>query len=524
MWTVKRKHPNGFLSNYQRDSVSLPPELIQLEKIVKKLADKTQLQAIKTEKETILPDKVNSFAFPEIAEDISNLNLYVFRMHPINIEMNLSGVELKGKDLVYVILSEEKQIEATFVLFTLLAGFFKLSIKNLNIFVDEKTNLSDIIDLPEHIYLPLIFLSKLVDRPPVFDYSACVLNNWSLIDKTKSISLENIKIHKTFTNLSSEEWFYKIHVVIEAYGGSAVEKILQIEHYLSKEEDFLTCLENLEDDLNFISGAINLMKHTFSRMNEKCRDSAFYNKIRPWLSGFKDREVLYGGASGAQSSLLPFLDAFFGVPYLNSNKQTKETEKFIKNIKRFRSHMPKIHRELVSKYETNANLQIRNFFSKVENYEVQVENPQSGSWIKPLFFEERARAEKSEVEIKLLVAKISYNRCIQSMLQFRRMHLGFSTMFITRQAKKTEQKQKIKEAEKGTGGTTFSKHFMEHIDATRSCLYKVEDSGKEIDLDCEEVLKQVSQNKSGFYSFNVFEQITDQIEKAKQFIQSIDYE
>ena len=74
--------------------------------------------------------------------------------------------------------------------------------------------------------------------------------------------------------------------------------------------------------LRSVRDALRAAGATLKRMPERCNDAEFYSVVRPFLQGWPAGGVVYAaegsaqthqGASGAQSSLLPAVDAWLGV-------------------------------------------------------------------------------------------------------------------------------------------------------------------------------------------------------------------
>lgn len=501
--------------------------------------------------------------------------------------------EYGSSTCIYVSLFTELEQEAAFTLFAILASAY------VNNPIPNKAKEIVPIRLPKCIAFPLHQLSVKIGRQPIWDYAGCVLSNWSLVDKTKAISLENIEILRTLTNLTCEVWFYKIHVVIEAYGGQAVKEILKIYELVRKCSNrietyktdinsinkLVTRLEIIKESLETIAACVQLMKLTFSRMSEQCKDTDFFEVLRPWLAGWPKQGVIYegvdetpqvhGGGSGAQSSLLPSLDALIGVSYMkkvnlidkeNAEKAVGQTKKntskselyeFVKTLKRFRKHMPREHASLLDTLESEPCVRnivalcnevvkcyVPNLYNpEIEDFEEFVNTDKTFVTEKkiksagersyesislPLFLRERQRMEVAKLQTRVHEIKVSYNYAIESMLSFRRMHVGFATMYITRQAKKmaeksatktVKEKQEIKDKAKiGTGGSSFTKHFMSHIQDTRKCLYKIDGKPRnEYDVDVELVTDTHEQQ-----SLKNFEALREHIVQVKALRHIVD--
>ena len=75
--------------------------------------------------------------------------------------------------------------------------------------------------LPSTLAIPFVQLSAQVKRPPTLSYTNTQLTNWRRLDPAGDISVENIKAVQMFQSLPDEEWFWVLHIVIEARGAPA---------------------------------------------------------------------------------------------------------------------------------------------------------------------------------------------------------------------------------------------------------------------------------------------------------------
>mmetsp|Transcript_25261 Transcript_25261/g.30834 ORF Transcript_25261/g.30834 Transcript_25261/m.30834 type:complete len:576 (+) Transcript_25261:152-1879(+) len=468
--------------------------------------------------------------------------------------------------------------EAAFSLFGILAGGY---VHALSATGREEED-TKTIEIPACVAVPFRRLSMSVGRLPIWDYAGCVLSNWKIKDSTRSVSLENIEILRTFTNLEAEKWFYKIHVVIEAYGGQAMAAVFKARaaaklansqkmKHLYLVQDLVPLASEVNECLKRLSACVQMMKLTFSRMPEKCKAEDFYNIVRPWLAGWPSRGVVYGvpdddnaevdnkakaitqvlgGGSGAQSSLMPCLDAFLGVKYApdDGSAACPGMKKFIEQLQKYRLHMPIEHCHLIQTLE-KENVGIRSFLSHCNNvvgiwypskkdkemeephnndneYKGDIDNTQDGNGSSEFFMDsipmvhrEQQRMEALKLSIELYELKKNYNQVVETMLSFRRMHVGFATLYISRQAKdlartasEIDGAKILENAAVGTGGSTFAKHLMHHIDDTRQCLYKIR-SPPIPEIDIEERLQLDREPEKSWYSYGMYEALQDHIDK-----------
>jgi len=363
--------------------------------------------------------------------------------------------------------------------------------------------------LPATIAVPLKVLAARVDRQPILDYAGCVLTNWKLIDELRPLSLENIQILRTFTRLRAEEWFYMVHVVIEHHGGEAIQRLFEIEKLVQSAD-----LDSMEEETEFkdierviacadrLCDALRQMNGVLSKMGVHCDQFQFYNIVRPWLSSWPDVGVIYAtangdtdnlapevysGGSGAQSSLMPCFDHFFGIKHGKAGKPSQISEedrvKFVKSLRRYQGYMPRTHREAIEKLgEGNI---MREYIGLLDDLSANLKRKSVNPEL-PIFVSEQYRMKYVNISKLIVRVKKSYNFCIEEVLNFRRKHIGMAISYINGQTNKrvkelrasgrTEEADKLAEmGAVGTGGSMFHKHLMQHVNDTRSCLYAIHD-------------------------------------------------
>ena len=279
--------------------------------------------------------------------------------------------------------------------------------------------------IPKNISKTWYKISQKLDRPPILSYASYALNNWKLQDVNKPFDLENIRILQNFLGGMDEDWFIMIHIAIEHEAKEILNNLKT--YYLDKNED-QSYLENALVSIKKINQIMN-------RMPEKCDPFIYYNRVRPYIFGWKNNPATpngviyegveeYGGTSqlfrgetGAQSSIVPALDALLGVNH--SNDPLKEY------LDEMRLYMPKEHRNLLNDLDQWS------------------ENNRSNSI-----------TEDSSVVLS--------DEIIKEVHAFRNKHLEYARIYIHEQSLSNQNNSNVV----GTGGTPFMKYLDKHLQET----------------------------------------------------------
>lgn len=258
--------------------------------------------------------------------------------------------------------------------------------------------------IPATISIPWIKVAKALNRKPILSHSSVVLNNWRRLDLNRPIQLDNLSTLCQFHGGLDESWFYLVTVEIEQTGAKAIPLLLETMKYVA-EEEFSKASNCLEQVNLILSALIVVLKKIYTN----CDPHIFYLRVRPFLASFEEIEYRgsglplqsHHGGSAAQSSLLQFFDAAFGIEY--KNQSTKAY------LRLMRHHMPMKHAAFLAYIENTS--KIRNCTSKSKKLE-QV-----------------------------------YKKSIDLLIEFRNEHLKMVALYIMKQSKKTQS------TAKGTGGT-----------------------------------------------------------------------
>ena len=229
-----------------------------------------------------------------------------------------------------------------------------------------------------------------MEVPPVGTYAAEVLWNFKPLFADEDIdNIENLAILNTFTGAIDESWFYLVSVAIEARSAPILPLVLTaIEAARKNDTHTVTaCLRAFAERLDELGTLLQ-------RMHESCDPQVFYNRIRPFLAGWKNMAEAglphgvfyetgteneeyrqYAGGSNAQSSVLQFFDIALGIQHRpTGEKQDDVLEKGLQGsvpppkhnfLLEMRKYMPGSHRRFLEDVTRVAN--IREYVEKHTN-------------------------------------------------------------------------------------------------------------------------------------------------------------
>ena len=287
--------------------------------------------------------------------------------------------------------------------------------------------------IPRNIAEPWFHVSSQLGRPPVLSYASYALDNWARIDRKQPVAIDNLRILQNFLAGADEDWFILIHVDIEAKAAEAIRAIPGAVQ-AAADEDQAALTDALED----ISTSLAKMIVTLRRMPEYCDPYIYYHRVRPYIHGWKNNPavpdgVIYDGVefykgkpkqfrgeTGAQSGIIPALDAVLGVAHERDELRTYLME--------MRDYMPSGHRAFVEAVERQST--VRDFVSG------------GGADHKPLV--------------------TAYNNCLEGVEEFRSIHMEFAASYIFKQAQNASSNPNAV----GTGGTPFMPYLKKHRDET----------------------------------------------------------
>ncbi len=285
--------------------------------------------------------------------------------------------------------------------------------------------------LPAVLAVPWHQVALGLGRPPVLSYSSYALHNYFRFDPSREIECGNLALIQNFLGGVDEEWFILIHVEIERKAGPALAALGACLDAAGEND-----AERLESLMLQVESSVRAMHATLRRMPEWCEPFVYYHRVRPYIHGWKNHPDLpdgvvyegveaYGGRpqqfrgeTGAQSAIVPALDAMIGVGHKEDFLSTY--------LKEMRTYMPPAHRSFIEALEGRGS--VRPFVQ---------------------------RAGRSGLTS-------AYNACVECLESFRALHLEYAATYIFQQAQ-TDAKNPHAV---GTGGTPFMDYLKKHRDET----------------------------------------------------------
>ncbi len=286
--------------------------------------------------------------------------------------------------------------------------------------------------LPANLAIPIVALADHLGLAPLLPYSGYVLDNWYRLDKAGGITLDNIAMHQNFYGGQDENWFVLVHVAIEATAGRALQ--LATELVTASNAQDADEVERLLTEMNTVWDAMNAH---FDRMPERCDPYIYFNRVRPYIHGWKNNPAMpdgliyegverfggqpqaYRGQTGSQSSIVPAMDALFQVVH-----QSDPLREFLDELHAYR---PPQHRAFIDALRGQSHLRD---FAKTQNSGV----------------------------------KNAFNVCVEQVARFRSRHLEYAASYINKQASSGAGN----DTDVGTGGTPFMRYLKKHRDENRA--------------------------------------------------------
>ena len=289
--------------------------------------------------------------------------------------------------------------------------------------------------LPSTLAKPIWMLAGRLGEKPLLSYSAYVLDNWGRIDRRGPVALDNLFMIQNFLAGQDEAWFVLVHVAIEARAGAMIAQAPGLIEAAAGRDAAAA-----ELGLSAVAAVWDEINGVFDRMPERCDPYIYFHRVRPYIHGWKDNPALgaglvyegvaetrgepqtFRGQTGAQSSIVPALDALLGLRHAQDPLRTYLDE--------LHAYRPPAHRRLID--SVRAQSRLRDFVASAG---------------RPTLRE-------------------AYNACVTGLARFRARHLEYAASYIHRQARDSAGNA----TDVGTGGTPFMTYLKKHRNETAAQL------------------------------------------------------
>lgn len=311
--------------------------------------------------------------------------------------------------------------------------------------------------LPRAVAVPWCAVAEALGRRPVLTYASFNLHNWRRIDAEGPVALDNTCRCNNFLGGLDEEWFSAVHVAIEARSGEAVVSAADAVRLCAR-TDFSSrpgAASDATRKLEVAAASIEDSIAILERMGERCDPYIYNERVRVFMSGWTAdampeegltyegvegvprtetaargdgkgggrggwRTEAYFGETGAQSSVVPALDAALGVGF--------SEDELLPYLLAMREYMPPRHAEFIRALERAPSLR-------------------------------DAVVASGDAELQE-----AYNRCIEGLVHFRKLHFELAYTYVR------QWDQRPDEEIKGTGGTPFMPYLKKHRRTTFETL------------------------------------------------------
>lgn len=273
--------------------------------------------------------------------------------------------------------------------------------------------------IPAGLAVPLYDVASTLGRTPVLSYDAYALHNWHRLDPEAAMRPHQLDSNVNFVDLPDERWFIVIHVAIESAAGPALAAIGRAQQAIVNGDD-----DGVHRALRTIEESLHEIVTLLDRMPEHNHPEQYGRGFRPYLDAltnvtFEGVDALDGpqsfrGASGAQSSIFPALDAGIGIDH--------GANPLVAHLEALHADMPPAHRAFIQAAADGPDI--------------------------------RAYARDADDEVRE-----AFNECLDRMVRFRELHRDVVQTYLA---------DELGEAE-GTGGTPYGRFLSMFVDNTREC-------------------------------------------------------
>jgi indoleamine 2,3-dioxygenase len=285
--------------------------------------------------------------------------------------------------------------------------------------------------IPASVAVPWCAVAQRLQRPPVLSYASYALDNWRRLDPSGPLELGNLAILQNFLGGADEDWFILVHLEIEARAARVLRELGPACACAGQGD-----AAGLSARLEAIGLGLESLCQSLGRMPELCDPYVYYQRVRPYIHGWKDHPLLpdgviyqgvatfgerpqrFRGETGAQSGIVPALDAALGV--------THAADPLRAYLAEMRDYMPRGHREFLAALEAAPSVRATVLASADPDL------------------------------------RVAYDDCLRWLESFRSTHLDYAARYIHQQ----RPSGGANPTAVGTGGTPFMAYLRKHRDET----------------------------------------------------------
>lgn len=211
---------------------------------------------------------------------------------------------------------------------------------------------AEVVLIPRSLSIPLVQVSNRLGIAPVLTFADTVLWNWSLINPSGPIAIENMRFDNLLSGTDDERRFYETSARAELHG----VEMLRLIHSCSN--DGVRVADNLTRLASLIQGLSDIIQSVRAHVDPH----VFHFEIREWWEGSQAggpstlRWVYEGyeaesasfdlcGPSAGQSSVMHALDLWLGIDHDPHHRRSSSQPGFMERMRRY---MPGQHRDYLN--------------------------------------------------------------------------------------------------------------------------------------------------------------------------------
>lgn len=205
--------------------------------------------------------------------------------------------------------------------------------------------------IPQQLAVPMTQLAAFLDRKPILSYASMTFFNWKKTDPAGDLCAENTTLISGFRGSPDETWFVTSSLDFEIACSPLLATLYDAVVASTRNDigELQTQMISLADRMYILTDAV-------LKVRERCDPAIFYNRVRPFFSGWSAPGVMYegvsqtpyvlAGASAAQSPLMQTFDAALRIQHKPSTAAFLDSmqpymmaghRSFIRDVKRLSS-------------------------------------------------------------------------------------------------------------------------------------------------------------------------------------------